>query len=108
MATDERDFDEDEYDDRPRRRRDYELPHRGGLILALGAAGLITSCGPLGIVAWILGNGDLKAMGEGRMDPEGRQLTQVGKILGMVSVMIMVAVFCIGLGWAILMIGLQA
>ena len=41
---------------------------------------------------------DLKAMDEGRMDPEGRSQTQIGMYLGMASVIINVVVvlgFCI-------------
>lgn len=98
MATDDR-YEDDHNDDRdrPRRRerRDYELAHRGGLILALGIIGLV-ACGPVGIAAWIMGNNDLKAMEAGQMDPEGRQLTQVGKILGMVATILIIVGFCIG------------
>lgn len=100
MATDD-DHYEDDSDDRPRRRerRDYEQEHRGGLILALGIIGLVMSCFPVGIVAWVMGNGDLKAMEEGRMDPEGKQLTQVGKILGMVSVILAVVGMCLAFAY---------
>jgi hypothetical protein len=96
MATDDRI--EDDYDDRDRPRRrerhSYDEDHRGGLILALGIIGLV-ACQPIGIVAWVLGNNDLKAMNEGRMDPEGKQLTQVGKILGMVATILMIVGFCL-------------
>ena len=66
--------------------------HRGILILALGILSLLI-CPPLGIAPWLIGNGDLRAMDAGTMDPEGRGLTQVGKILGIVSI----AIFAIGL-----------
>ena len=46
---------------------------------------LRTVCAPLGIVAWILGNGDLKEMDTGTMDPSGRSTTNDGKICGMQS-----------------------
>ena len=96
MATDDDRF-EDEDDDRPRRRerRDYEMDHRGGLILALGIIGLVMSCGPVGIAAWIMGNNDMKAMEAGQMNPEGKQLTQVGKILGMVSTILFIIGMCV-------------
>src|SRR5262249_14954782 len=78
--------------DRPRgarrRRRDYE-PHRGTLILVLGILGLVVFH-PLGIVAWIMGNHDLKAMRAGRMDPEGQSQTQTGKVLGIVATCFMI------------------
>lgn len=59
-------------------------PHRGTLILVLGILSLII-CYPLGIVTWILANGDLKEIAAGAMDPEGKQLTTIGKILGIIA-----------------------
>jgi hypothetical protein len=59
-------------------------PHRGGVVLTLGILGLCC-CVLLGIAAWIMGHEDLKAMREGRMDPSGHSLTQVGMVLGIVS-----------------------
>lgn len=43
-------------------------PHRGTMILVFGILGLIV-CMPLGIVAWVMGSGDLKKMNAGLMDP---------------------------------------
>jgi hypothetical protein len=60
-------------------------PHRGVLILILGVLGLTTGS-IFGIVAWILANNDLHEMHSGRMDPEGEQMTNIGRILGIVSV----------------------
>jgi hypothetical protein len=62
-------------------------PHRGVMILVLGILGLIL-CFIFGIVAWVMGNGDLKQMDAGAMDPSGRGLTQAGKICGMISVIL--------------------
>ena len=59
-------------------------PHRGTMILVFGILGLVI-CMPLGIVAWVMGSGDLKKMDAGLMDPEGRGITQAGKIIGMVA-----------------------
>jgi hypothetical protein len=64
-------------------------PHRGGLILALGILGLVC-CFICGIIAWVMGNSDLKEMAAGRMDPSGQGLTQAGKICGMVSVILQI------------------
>lgn len=78
----------DGYDDRP----DYERPHRGGMILAFGIISLVLfQCMVglvFGILAWVMGNSDLRGMADGEVDPEGKQLTQVGRILGMVGVAI--------------------
>ena len=82
-------------------------PHRGTLILVLGILGLVV-CGPLAIVAWILGAGDLKQIDAGTMDPAGRGLTQAGKICGIIgtilliiSVVIVAIVFSVGLASAL-------
>ena len=60
-------------------------PHRGALILVFGILGLVI-CMIFGIVAWVMGNGDLEAMRAGQMDPAGEGLTKAGKICGMISV----------------------
>lgn len=62
-------------------------PHRGVMILVFGILGLVL-CVIFGIVAWVMGNGDLKAMDAGHMDPEGRGLTQAGKICGIIAVVL--------------------
>jgi len=71
-------------------------PHRGGLILALGIIGiamlmLCVLCAPfgivslpLGIVAWVMGNNDLREMSAGGMDSSGESLTRSGKIIGII------------------------
>ena len=75
-------------------------PHRGTTILVLGIIG-IACCMICGIIAWVMGNNDLKEMDAGIMDPEGRGITQAGKICGIVSI----GLQCIGLLiWIISMI----
>jgi hypothetical protein len=64
-------------------------PHRGGLILALGILGLVC-CFICGIIAWVMGNSDLREMAAGRMDPSGQGMTQAGKICGMISVILQI------------------
>jgi hypothetical protein len=75
-------------------------PHRGVVILVLGILGLLL-CVIAGIVAWVMGNGDLRAMDSGEMDPAGRGLTQAGKILGIVAVVLNALFILI---WVVLMI----
>jgi hypothetical protein len=84
--------DEDDYDDRPSRRRLRRnvAPHRGTLILILGILALVPIHGMtltliLGPIAWIMGNSDLKEMRAGRMDPEGESQTSIGRICGMIA-----------------------
>ena len=62
-------------------------PHRGTLILVLGIIGIVC-CFICGIIAWVMGNNDLKEIDAGRMDPTGRGLTQAGKICGMIGVIL--------------------
>lgn len=64
-------------------------PHRGTMILVLGICSLVV-CGFLGPVAWIMGNNDLKEIRAGRMDPEGEQMTNIGRILGMIASILIV------------------
>jgi len=65
--------------------------HRGGLVLALGILSLVVWCLILGIVAWVMGNKDLREMDAGRMDPTGRSLTQAGRICGIIAVLLQLA-----------------
>ena len=77
-------------------------PHRGTIVLVLGILSLVV-CQILGIFAWIMGNNDLKAMDAGTMNPEGRSITQIGKILGIIATVLL------GLGvviWILIIIGL--
>jgi hypothetical protein len=87
---------------RVRRRRpsDYE-PHRGALVLVLGilsvALTLTGACFPvgfvLGIVSWVMGNRDTRAIAAGRMDPEGEGITQGGRICGIVGTALSTLIF---------------
>ena len=77
------------------RRYRYMESHRGVLILALGILSWV-SCPIFGIVAWVLGNRDLREMRAGRMDPSGMRLTQAGQILGMIHAIIVMAVIVLG------------
>ena len=83
------DDDRDDRNDRPRRR--YLTPHRGGMILTFG---IMAVCGIVTIVfgpmAWIMGTADLREMRAGRMDPSGEGMTQAGRIMGIISVCILI------------------
>jgi len=76
-------------------------PHRGAVILVLGILGLIL-CFICGIIAWVMGNTDLREMREGRMDPSGMGLTNAGRICGMISVILAIVGFIFGV---LLMVG---
>ena len=74
-------------------------PHRGSMILVFGILGFVL-CPFFGIAAWVMGNSDLQEIDNGWMDPTGRDLTNAGRICGMIStgflvlqVLIMIMVF---------------
>jgi hypothetical protein len=103
------DDDDDEDDRRSRRSRRSSRPrytaHRGGMILAFGLIGLIGHFVALGwfsfvfgLIAWIMGNADMEEMRKGRMDPEGEGMTQAGRIMGMISVILFIVALLIGCG----------
>ena len=50
----------------------------------------IFMCPLLGVVAWVLGNGELKAIAAGEAPVEGRTLASVGKVMGMVMTILMI------------------
>lgn len=80
-----------------------QASHRGGLILGLGIASFFTCCLFLGIASWIMGGEDIREIDAGRMDPTGRDLTQAGRVLGIVSVVLQAGIvlfFCCFIGIA--------
>ncbi len=79
-------------------------PHRGVMILVFGILGLVI-CVIFGIVAWVMGGGDLRAMAEGRMDPTGEGLTKAGKICGMISVVLTIVGIVIWILVTVLLVG---
>lgn len=64
-------------------------PHRASTVLVYGILGLIV-CQLLAIAAWRMGNDDLREMDYGRMDPSGRDLTNAGRVCGMVGTGILI------------------
>jgi hypothetical protein len=83
----------------------YARPHRGAMILTFGILSFVC-CVLFGVAAWVMGNGDLRQMEAGYMDPSGTGLTQAGKILGMVSVILNLLV--IGFYLLIIVLGVGA
>jgi uncharacterized BrkB/YihY/UPF0761 family membrane protein len=95
----------DDYDDSPGRRS--VEPHRGTMILVFGILGLVV-CFIFGIVAWVMGKGDLNKMKRGVMDREGESMTKVGYILGIVSTVLVLVGLVIWLGFVLLWVGVAA
>lgn len=75
----------------------HQTPHRGVLILILGIFGWSFSCPILGVIAWVMGNSDLREMDCGRMDRNGRGLTQAGRVLGMVQTLLWLVMFLVAM-----------
>jgi len=67
--------------------------------LTLGILGIVL-CFICGIIAWVMGKNDIRQMNAGTMDASGRDLTQAGKICGMIGFIL----GCISVGGAILWI----
>ncbi len=92
--------DEDEEEERPRRRRPADEdeeerprrkrkrsgrgvePHRGVMILVFGLLGFC--CVIFAILAVLFAQQDLRKMADGEMDDSGQGLTQAGRILGII------------------------
>lgn len=83
-------------------------PHRSVLILVLGLLSLTGGLGILAPVAWVLGRNDLREMDEGRMDPEGRGMTQAGTIIGMIMTILMILSIFVAIAVFVLFIGTAA
>ena len=71
--------------------------HRGAIILTLGILGIVL-CFICGIIAWVMGKNDLRQMDAGAMDPAGRDLTNAGRICGIIGFIM----GCISVGGAII------
>lgn len=78
-------------------------PHRGGTILALGIIGIVL-CFITGIIAWVMGNNDLKEIKQGLRDPEGESLTKAGMICGIIGTVLAV----LGIIWAVFVVGMTS
>ena len=78
-------------------------PHRATVVLVLGILGLVV-CFICGIIAWVMGNGDIREMDAGRMDPSGRGMTQAGRIIGIIGTVL----GSIALIWVIISFGIAA
>jgi predicted Zn finger-like uncharacterized protein len=101
--------DEDEFDEdapsfarRQPPRRDCE-PDRGSVVLTLGILSLVGLCiSPvglvLGLVAWVMGQKDLRKMRRGDMDPRGEGSTQAGWICGIIGTVLngLMTLLCTG------------
>lgn len=94
--ADERERDWQVPDVRRRGPRHDAEPDRGAVVLALGIislacvmVGCVAPIGAIvGLVAWIMGQTDLRKMKSGLMDDNGRGMTQAGWICGIIGVIL--------------------
>ncbi len=62
---------------------------RGPLLLVFGLLSLVPA--PtfiLGLMAWIMGSNDLKAMAAGKMDRGGERVTRTARVLGIIGFLV--------------------
>ena len=79
----------------------YLKPHRGTAVLVLGILSLVVGCVGmiLGIIAWTMGNTDLREMAAGTMDPSGESNTKAGRICGIIGTCLGIVGLVIGILW---------
>ncbi|MFG0304794.1 MAG: DUF4190 domain-containing protein [Phycisphaerales bacterium JB040] len=82
----------------------------GVLILVLGILSLVV-CAPLGIVAWLMGRGDLKKIDAGVIAQDARGLTMAGMVCGIIGTILFALQLLIVIIWvfiAVLAVGASA
>jgi hypothetical protein len=97
-----RKYDDDDVESKHRSIHVRRVPHRGGLLVAMGliaVAGMfLVLPAVFGPIAWLLAMYDLREIHAGRMDPAGERATRAGLILGMIAtglVAVFVAAACL-------------
>jgi len=86
----------------------FQVPHRGGMILAFGILGWVFTCPVFAVMAWVMGTSDLREMRSGRMDSSGMGLTQAGHMLGMIYTLLWLIVCIIAVFVMLLAVVAQA
>ena len=74
----------------------YPEQSQATTILVLGILSLVI-CGVLGPFAWSMGNTELAAIDAGRRSPDGRGTANAGRILGIISTVLLVIGLVIGI-----------
>jgi uncharacterized membrane protein YjgN (DUF898 family) len=67
----------------------YQEDSQATTILVLGILGLVL-CQVLGPFAWVMGNKEIAGIDAGRRAPENRGSAQAGRILGIISTVLMI------------------
>ncbi|MFP3882639.1 MAG: DUF4190 domain-containing protein [Actinomycetota bacterium] len=66
----------------------YPEASQATTILVLGIIGIVL-CQLLGPIAWVMGNNELQAIDAGRRSPENRGTANAGRILGIISTVLL-------------------
>lgn len=74
----------------------YPEASQATTVLVLGILGLVI-CQVLGPFAWVMGNRELEAIDSGRRPPENRGTANAGRILGIISTVLLAIGILIGL-----------
>ncbi|HLN27832.1 MAG TPA: hypothetical protein VK395_08810 [Gemmataceae bacterium] len=80
------------------------------MILTFGIISLFCFPPVFGPMAWVMGNNDLREMRAGRMDREGEQTTNAGRICGIIgSILFLVgcAFYAVIIGFGVLAAGIK-
>ena len=67
----------------------YQEDSQATTILVLGILSLVV-CQILGPIAWVMGNNELAGIDAGRRPPQNRGTAQAGRILGIISTILMI------------------
>jgi len=79
----------------------------GVLILVLGILSLVV-CAPLGIVAWMMGKGDIKKIDAGLIAQDARGLTMAGMVCGIIGTILFALQILFGILWFLVIGGMIA
>lgn len=74
----------------------YPEKSQATTVLVLGIIGILC-CGPLGIVAWVMGQNEVNAIDAGRRDPAQRGTANAGRIIGIIATVLWAGFILIGL-----------
>ncbi len=77
----------------------YAEDSQSTTILVLGILSLVL-CQVLGPFAWVMGNKEIAAIDAGRRPPENRGTAQAGRILGIISTVLLL----VGFGFLVVML----
>jgi len=67
----------------------YQEDSQATTVLVLGILSLVL-CQVLGPIAWVMGNNELAGIDAGRRPPQNRGTAQAGRILGIISTVLMI------------------